>query len=106
MNKTPKNDIIAEIKFFSTEQGGRESPVPQERYGCIFTYQNENFSCFPIIPDSKEICPGDEVILEIKFLYPNLIKQNLKVGDKFTLREARVIAEGKVIKVFEDELDL
>jgi translation elongation factor EF-Tu-like GTPase len=96
MNKTQKNDIVADVRFFSTEEGGRESPIPQQRYGCIFTYQNENFSCFPMIPNNVQVCPGDKVTLEIKFLYPNLIKPKLKVGDKFTLRESRVIAEGKV----------
>lgn len=98
-----KPDIVAELKFYSTEEGGRANPISyqtfSQRFGCLLVYKEETFDCFVILSEGKEIYPGERVVLSIMFLRPELIKPNLKVGDNFKLRELGIIAEGKIVKI-------
>lgn len=93
-------DILADLAFYSTEEGGRQSPLPLKRFGCLFVYKGENFDCF-LLPGDKHISPGERVVVPIKFLRPYLIKPGLQVGATFKLRDGRIIADGKIIKIFE-----
>ena len=100
MKKLIQPDVSAEIKLYSTAEGGLKNPVFLPKVGCILTYKGENFSCFLLLPEDSKVFPGDKTILPIKFLYPDLIKSNLKVGDTFTLKDYRVIADGKIVEIF------
>lgn len=100
MEKMINPDIIAELAFYSTESGGRQSPISLARFGCIFVYEGENFDCFVLLTKGQQVSPGDKAILPIKFLNPNLIKPRLTKGSRFKLRELRAIAEGTVLKNF------
>lgn len=102
MKKQIEPDISAEIKLYPTAKGGLENSVFLPKVGCILTYKDENFSCFLLLPKDSQVFPGDRTTLPIKFLYPDLIKPNLKIGDAFTLRDYRVIADGTVVEIFPD----
>jgi hypothetical protein len=92
-------DIIATVRFLSTDEGGRKSATPSSRFGCIFTFKDKNFDCFLLLNDVGEVMPGDKIRVPIAFLYPELLKHELHVGDCFTLRELRIIAEGQVEEI-------
>ena len=93
-------DAIAKIRFYSTSEGGRHGPTPENYLGCIFEYQNENFECRLLLSDVGSIVPGAEVTVPIKFLYSGLIRPRLRVGDKFSLRELHRIGEGEITSVY------
>jgi len=62
----------------------------------LIEFGGEYFDCRVLLIESGPVAPGERVTAPIKFLRPELIKSRLKVGDRFRLREARVIAEGTV----------
>jgi|SRR5580658_5080458 hypothetical protein len=96
-----KPDIIANLRFFSESEGGRESTTPPDYLGCIFEYEQENFECRLLLEDVGPIAPGGKGSVPITFLRPDLLKQRLHVGSSFRLRALRPIAEGIVEKILQ-----
>ena len=92
-------DILAKIKFYTTAEGGRESPIIRT-IGYLFKFENELFDCRLIILEGIIILPGETKNVPIKFLCPNLIKNRLTYGSQFHLKGFKTIAEGTVIKVY------
>lgn len=90
-----KPDIIANIRLYPTEEGGRRGPTPSDYWGCIFVYQNETFKCRLLLQDVGPLSPGTEAKVPIKFLSPQTVTL-LTVGSQFRLREMGVIGEGMV----------
>ncbi|MGD0617806.1 MAG: hypothetical protein ABSB67_09115 [Bryobacteraceae bacterium] len=88
-------DVIAEVWLYRTEDGGRKSPTPPDRWGCIFQHEGEDFDCRLLLA-GRAIAPGDRANVAIKFLRPDLIKSRLAVGSRFKLREGRIIGEGVI----------
>ena len=96
-----KPDVIADLRFFSESEGGRQSTTPPDYLGCIFEYEQEKFECRLLLEDVGPVAPGGQVSVPIKFLKPDLVKQRLHVGSSFRLRELRPIAEGIVEKILQ-----
>ncbi len=94
-------DLIADLRFFSECEGGRQSATPTGYLGCIFEYQRENFECRLLLEDIGPVAPGRLVTVPIKFLKPDLVKRRLQIGSNFRLRELRPIAEGVVKKLLQ-----
>lgn len=94
-----KPDILATVKFYSTEKGGRNGPTRSDFFSCPFVFNNQYFDCRLLLKDIGKIYPGDTVKVPIKFLLSDVVQQ-LKVGDIFHLWEGGVKAEGKVDKIF------
>jgi hypothetical protein len=94
------SDIIANIKFYKTEDGGRKTPTAPTFFGCIFVIGNKKHDCRLLLDKIGSIAPGDNKSnVPIKFLCPELALLNLKHGDKFYLWDMRNIAEGEVKKI-------
>lgn len=87
-------DVIVNLRLYS--EGGRQSATPSDYLGCIFEYEGENFECRLLLEDVGPLLPGGQALVPIKFLRPDLIKERLRVGNHFRLREARIIAEGVI----------
>jgi hypothetical protein len=92
-------DIIVSAHFYSEDEGGRKTATPPDRFGCIFTFDGENFDCFLLLENIGAVKPGDLVQVPIKFLHPQLVKSRLRIGSSFILRELRTIAEGQVREI-------
>lgn len=92
-------DIIADIIFFKTEDGGRKSSTPDDKYRCIFIFKDNNYDCQLNLETVGSITPGDTVSAPIVFFKSSLIKNKLSVGDKFLLRERNIIASGTVNEI-------
>jgi hypothetical protein len=105
MERQIKPDILTNLTFRITAQGGRKTPISYEvfgnKFGCLFVYNEEFFDCFIILTEGEQINPGDSVSASIAFLRPFLVKPILKIGDKFNLRELEMIADGEIINIFQ-----
>ncbi|TKS57780.1 MAG: hypothetical protein EWM72_03452 [Nitrospira sp.] len=89
-------DLIAKVRFFPSSEGGRRGPTTSGRFGCILEFDGGFHECRLLLGEVGPLWPGQEAVVAIKFLYPDLAKPRLKGGDKFYLREDRRIAEGNV----------
>lgn len=89
-------DIVAKVSFLPTAEGGRESPTPAMRLGCIFGFEQGLYDCALMLQSLDPIFPGDTVLVPIVFLDPDAIKPKLAVGDGFVLRDYRIFARGTV----------
>lgn len=96
---TLKPDIIATITFVMTQQGGRKSPIMHEAFGCIFEHAGQTNDCRLLVAGMGDIWPGQKVTVPIVFLCPDLVLPRIKVGDVFTLREAKTIAHGIIDEI-------
>lgn len=96
-------DIIAEIHMYSTKHGGKKKVIHNIQFGCPLFYQGEGFDCRILLDQvGASLGPGQITRVPIKFLFPELIKSRLTSGDQFTLWDAGIFAEGKVIEVVKD----
>jgi hypothetical protein len=95
-------DIIATVRFFTTEEGGRPVPTPVTVFRCLLEFEEEKFDCGLLLSKVGSLAPGATAIVPVAFLYPELIKPRLKVGSRFTLWELRTIAEGVVEQIVDD----
>jgi hypothetical protein len=94
-------DIVANINFRNPIDGGRNGPTPNNFFNCIFSFQEKNYDCRLLLEEGiGSINPGDTVkYVPIVFFRPDLIKGLLKIGDTFSLRESRIIAEGRIVNI-------
>lgn len=97
MNKCVLPDLTATVRFLSTAEGGRSGATPSNFLGCLFGYGGEIYDCRLLLEGIGSIRPGDRLIVPIKFLSPDLLLGELRVGDQFDLWEGRKkIAEGVI----------
>ena|SRR5579871_1377292 len=95
-------DIIASVRFYPTEQGGRKGPTPPHIFRCPLEFEGEKFDCGLHLDETGSLAPGMSAKVPITLLFPALLKPRLKVGSRFTLWEGRTIADGVVEKVIAD----
>ncbi len=105
MNLEP--DFVAELCYFTAEQGGRRTPVwtgyrPQVK----FPFSEMQTSGEQRFLNKEEVHPGDTVIAEISMLSIEPFKNKLYLGLEFDFREgSRIIGIGKVLQVISRELE-
>lgn len=95
-----KPDIIAKIKLYTKQEGGRSKGIPPVQFGCPFFFEGEYFDCRLLIDQlgiSLEL--GNFATVPIKFLHPELIKPRLYPGKHFKLWEMKFIGEGEIVEV-------
>lgn len=99
MKLTRQPDIVAKVHFYGTERGGRNQPTPINIYRCLFEFEGEKFDCGLHLDMIGPIAPGETTTVPITFIFSEMIKPRLKVGNQFTLSELRTIAEGIVEEI-------
>jgi hypothetical protein len=97
-----KPDMIATVRLYPTEAGGRRGPTPPDMFGCPLEFERDKFDCRLFLQEVGSLAPGATAKVPIAFLFPELIKPRLKVGSRFTLWEMRTIAEGVVEEILPD----
>lgn len=101
MNIDNDYSIIGKIRFYTSEQGGRKTPFPDKKvHGCILVFNKKNYDCFMFIEKIKNTLPEEIIEIQIKILDYNAIKDELRIGDVFYIRELNIIAEGHIIQIF------
>jgi translation elongation factor EF-Tu-like GTPase len=102
----PRPDIEAEIHFASVAEGGGPGPY-RSRLNTTHDFGHEGAltDAMHIFQDRDEVKPGETVISQMCFLYPEGEKSRLHVGFTFTVQEGRrVIGQGRITKVLNREL--
>ena len=92
-------DIIANIRLFTREEGGRESETPSDRLACMFEYEGQLFDCWVLLETTGPLKPGTQARIPIRFAFPELIIPRVNAGSWFKLKDYRTIAEGTVEEV-------
>lgn len=92
-------DIIADVAFAPTSEGGRREPTPRETFSCIMEIDGEFFSCRLLLDEIGSISPGEQVTVPIQFLFPDLVRPKLSVGKTFYLNEIGRIASGRIKRI-------
>jgi len=100
MKKKP--DVIIEVRFKTTAEGGRKGPVYIKQFRCPIAVDNELFDgCIPLNGQRLEL--GQIYQLPVWFLWPDLVLPKLSVGKAVKLWDGKDIAEGKVIELPEQD---
>ena len=93
-------DILANIEFYPTNQGGRRMPTPPSFFGCIFVINNSYYDGRLLLENIGSIIPGDKrKNIPIKFLSSDLVLPQLKEGSHFHIKDGGIIGEGIVVSV-------
>lgn len=93
-------DIVARVRLYPTERGGRLSFIPPSSFGCPMFFGEEGFDCRLLLGQSGfSLLPGMEADVPIKFLNLDLVKSCLIPGNHFKLWEGRFFAEGEILEV-------
>jgi hypothetical protein len=92
-------DIIATVRFLTTEAGGRKGPTPASVFRCMLRFEGHLFDSVLLLHEVGALAPGTTAKVPVRFLFPELIKSRLAPGDRFHLWESREIAEGIVDEV-------
>ncbi|NVK27763.1 MAG: hypothetical protein HWE14_06950 [Flavobacteriia bacterium] len=103
----PTPDFIAELTYFSTEEGGRKAPaLSGYRPHLEFDHSPGKLTTGSQRFIGKEwIEPGQTIEAEITMVRPEFFFGKIKVGDTFNFGEgARVMGAGVVKSVFDERL--
>lgn len=92
-------DIVAIVRLKSTAEGGRAGPTPSDKWSCLFVVADLTLDCRLLLTSIGSLKPGDVATVPIAFLSPELARQSVGVGTRFTLRESREVGEGEVLTV-------
>jgi len=96
-----KPDVLLDVKFFTTEEGGRYLPTSKDFYGCIFEFEGVNYEGRLLLGDIGSIYPGDfKKSVPLKFLNSENILDKLTVGSILKIREGKYIGKAEVSKIF------
>lgn len=82
-----RRDIIAKVRFYTAEEGGRKSPTPSDVFRCPLEFEGEKFDCALLLEGIGSLAPGATATVPIVFLFPEYIKPRLHPGSRFTLWE-------------------
>jgi hypothetical protein len=91
-------DILIHVKFKTTEEGGRKSPLQKGIYSCPMIIDQEAFDCRILIKDDL-VKLGQFYEFQVKFLNYSLVEKNISIGKKIALWEGKEVAVG-VVKAF------
>ena len=92
-----KPDAIIEVRFKKTTEGGRESAIVGDVYGCPLFVEGEGFDC-RLLLTGKELQLGETYEIPVKFMNPDMVLPKLSIGKTITLWEGKDIATGKVVR--------
>ncbi len=95
------SDVYIRVKFKTTGEGGRKSPIRGVFYGCPMIIEGAAYDCRLLI-DNAVLDLGSEYEVPVKFLNKNTLMDNLKVGIRFFLWEGKEVAEGEIIRLCDD----
>lgn len=104
-------EIRARVRFLSSEEGGRKGPVvsgyrPPLDFG-IRRHDGERVYSdgILVLEDREEVLPGEECLVRIRLLHPELLQNALSQGQEFGVTEGprRVIGHGTILEILNKE---
>ena len=99
-------DFIAELKYKTTEDGGRSTPAfSKYRPQIKFEFEYMQTSGEQTFLNKEQVFPGESVTAKIRILGVELFKHRLETEMNFEFREgSRVIGTGKISEILNEEL--
>ena len=77
-------DIVVNLKFLTTEEGGRKTPTPPNFFSCIFDIHGKSHDARMLLENVGAIHPGeDKESVPVKFLCADLVMPKLHDEIKF-----------------------
>jgi hypothetical protein len=101
-------DFIADLKYLTTEEGGRKTPVFSTGYRpqIKFDFDEMQTSGQQTFLNKEIVYPGDTVEAAIRLLSVEHFENTLIEGMTFEFREgSKIIGTGKIIDIFNDKLE-
>ena len=88
-------DYLAEIYFYTTEEGGgRKMPTPNSALRPVLLFEKHYYHCQINFNKIENVFPGEIVCVPISVMGVNLL-----IGNEFELWEGKIIGKGRVIKI-------
>lgn len=98
-----KPDILADLNFYKTEDGGRQGATPTNFFGCVISIDQNNFDARLLLEQIGSISPGEcKRRVPIKFLSSESALNKLKKNSQFLIRDGQIIGKGTVIEIIND----
>ena len=99
-------DFIAELKYRTTEEGGRSTPAfSKYRPQVKFDFEEMQTSGEQTFLNKQEVFPGESVTAKIRILGVELFKNRLEPEMNFEFREgSRIIGIGTILEVINSDL--
>jgi hypothetical protein len=91
-------DAFIEVKFRTTEEGGRETPVTGDFYACPLFIDGEAYDCRLLIK-GMELELGRSYEVPVKFLNRDIVLPKLHIGTSIILWEGKDVGDGKVTRI-------
>jgi hypothetical protein len=95
---TMNPDAIIDVRFKTTDEGGRKTPVVGNYYSCPLFVDGEGFDC-RIFLGNQKVELGEWYQLPVKFLHREFVISKLSPGKPISLWEGKDVANGKVLEV-------
>ncbi|MCP3995479.1 MAG: hypothetical protein GY722_10495 [bacterium] len=93
-------DALIEVRFLTTGEGGRSSPIEGDTYGCPLIVNGRGFDCRFVLKGSTRFDLGEIYRIEVKFLCADYALRELEEETEISLWEGRIIAKGRIVKLF------
>lgn len=90
-------DALLEVRFKTTEEGGRNTPVNGDFYACPLFVDGEGFECRLLIK-GRTLELGIRYEVPVKFMNKELILPKLEIGKVVMLWEGKDVGSGKVLR--------
>ena len=104
--KTQTPDFIAELRYLTTEEGGRRTPANSGyRPHVKFPFSEMLTSGQQTFIGRDSVKPGETIKAEIMILSPHFFENMLEVGMEFEVGEGQhVVAIGKLLEILNKDL--
>ncbi|MDR6872193.1 hypothetical protein J2Y55_003209 [Bosea sp. BE125] len=94
-----KPDALIEIRLLTPDQGGRQTPIVGEYFGCPLYVKGRAFDC-RLFLEGKSIEFGRSCLIRVKFLIFEDAKPFLKIDGQISLWEGKTIATGRIVEIY------
>jgi hypothetical protein len=91
-------DVLIEVRFRTTNEGGRLTRIQGDFYGCPMFVNGAGFDC-RLLLNGQTLELGVTYTVEAKFLCPEIALPALSVGTKITLWEGKDVADGRILGI-------
>lgn len=95
-------DAIVNVRLTATGSGGRRSGIGRVTFGCPVFFGDEQrlkqgYDCRLYFDEAQAtVMPGETASrIPVRFLFPDLVRDQLRVGVRFTLWEGRDIGDSQ-----------
>lgn len=91
-------DIKAKINLYLAEEGGRSSATLDTHFSFRIEIGGKYFDARAILSNHGKLKPGDVVELPVKFLDPQVVLPQMRIGCKFPIWEMSQVGELEVLE--------